>query len=157
MSDVVWTAVVTGATGISTGALGYLGARQQTRVELTKLEQEREDPNTARNLGFRQALYLRYLDTSDAFRSYPTPSCTTRHELVDVANRFRRADDEMELFAAANVLSSRQGLWSVASKLLKATNDITDGPDDVAEFEELVRSTIPGRLHRRGGRLGQGT
>jgi hypothetical protein len=135
MSDVVWTTMITGCTAILTGGLGWLGARQQTHVELLKLKQEREDPETAENLKFRQELYLRYLKSADAFYQFAASNNPTAMGLVEVYAAFQRVDDEVELFAAAAVLPSRKDLWVAGKKMFNRLQDLDEGPDDGAEFQ----------------------
>ena len=62
MGDAVWTALVAGGTGVLSGAVGWLSARGQQQIELRKLAQDRA-PGTARDLRFRQDLYLRHIDS----------------------------------------------------------------------------------------------
>jgi hypothetical protein len=136
MSDVVWTTMITGSTAVLTGCLGWLGARRQTDVELLKLRQEREDPNTAGNLKFRQEMYLRYLTRTDTLYWFPKSSSPTREGFAAVFDAFRRADDEMELFAAATVLSSRKAMWETGKKLLDCWDDTHNEPSEASEFEQ---------------------
>jgi hypothetical protein len=126
--------MITGSTAVLTGCLGWLGARRQTDVELLKLRQEREDPNTAGNLKFRQEMYLRYLDRTDTLYWFPKSSSPTREGFAAVFDAFRRADDEMELFAATAVLSSRKAMWETGKKLLDCWDDTHNEPSEAAEI-----------------------
>jgi hypothetical protein len=133
VSDVVWTTLIPGGTAVMTGALGYGGARQQTRVELLKLKQKR-DPGTAASLKFRQGLYLRYLDLWDVVSRLPTTDGATPDAFNEAFAALRRADDEMELFAAATVIPARVAVWGIADLLLKSWDG--DGPDDGADYDK---------------------
>lgn len=134
MSDVVWTTLITGGTAVLTGGLGWAGARQQTRVELLKLKQER-DPGTAENLKFRQELYLRYLECIDTVWRFPTQGDGTFNGFFGAFSAFSRADDEMTLFAAEPVVPTREAMWTVAMALTKATDE-GDAPKDAVDEDE---------------------
>lgn len=117
MHDVVWTTLTTGATAVLSGGIGWAGARQQVRLELAKLKQER-DAGTSENLGFRQELYLRYLETADAVRRFSVLGDGTADGFIQAYSSFIRVDDEMELFAAATVIAARAKLLNVAKALI---------------------------------------
>jgi hypothetical protein len=160
VSDVVWTTMITGGTAILTGGLGWLGARQQTHVELLKLKQERQDPGTAENLKFRQELYLRYLASADALYTFPASNNLTALGFAAIFAPFQRVDDEMELFATAAILPSRKELWDVGKTLLGAWDDADGEPSDDAGYEEWVvrkfveaRSSIRDEWHAARSRL----
>jgi hypothetical protein len=140
VSDVVWTTLITGGTAVLTGGLGWLGARQHTHVELLKLKQER-DPGTAENLKFRQELYLRYLELTDAVWRFTSSGDGTYNGFYAAFAVFARADDEMELFAAERVIPARDAMWDAAWALIEGT-DAGDAPDDATDSDERFMENL---------------
>lgn len=140
MSDVVWTTLITGGTAVLTGGLGWAGARQQTRVELLKLKQER-DPGTAENLKFRQELYLRYLECMDTVWQFATRSDGTNDGFFSVFSAFARADDEMTLFAAGSVVPASNAMWNVGRALIDGAYGDADDDEkfNAADDERFMK------------------
>jgi len=141
VSDVVWTTLITGGTAVLTGGLGWVGARQQTRVEMLKLKQER-DPGTADNLKFRQDLYLRYLELTDKVWRWGTDGDGTADGFTDLFTEFQSADDEMELFAADAVISFRDAMWKVARAMLPDIDAATDAGAPFADGYATARNGL---------------
>lgn len=145
MSEAALTGLITGATAIFTGGLGYLGARQQSRTELRKLEHEREDPATAGNQKFRQDVYLRYLEAIDAFYGLGVevgnaPEGEAATTLGRVLDRFARADDEVELFGADAVLPARKAIWAAGMKVKDQMYEaLVSAPPRDEDFENFLQ------------------
>ena|ERR1700730_576509 len=137
-SDAVWTAVAAGGASVLSGGIGgsiaWIAAKKQADVELAKLAQEAA-PGTARELKFRQDLYLEYLAACDAFFLFSIRGGTEWSELIEAFNRLISVDDRVELFANKDVIPARQAVL----EHVNATWDAVPNSED----EWRARTTEP--------------
>jgi hypothetical protein len=139
MQDVVWTTLITGATAVFSGGIGWLSAHQQARVELQKLKQDR-DAGTAENLKFRQDLYLGYLELADVVFRFSTDGDGTPDGFFTAFNAFAQIDDRMELFAAAGVIPGRARMWTEVRRIYEKA---LEAPLDSGEsFTDYLATSV---------------
>jgi len=116
-SDTIAIAIVTGATAVTSGFLGYGAARGQQRVERarlesdkTRFEQEREDTNrkglvdaNKKAAARRETLYLEYLRALDEYVVMVVGAAVEPALYQAWWQRFQAFDNQMDLFATPTV------------------------------------------------------
>ncbi len=117
-SDAVWTALISGGAATLSGGVGWLTARQQSKIELAKLKQER-DPGTAEDRMFRQGLYLRYIERFDAVFRISMGDVKSADDWLELINACRQVDDELELFGKDAVVVARAATWDLIEQVLR--------------------------------------
>ncbi len=175
MTDPIVASLVTGATAVLSGFLGYSTARGQQLIERSRLNAELDRVRTERmhaeldratsvraeRDARREALYLEYLRVLDEYIAMVLATDDFVSErYVSWWQGFQALDNQMDLFATAGVVAANNDVYATLDAITQSVRSVETLGIDVrtaftrhrAAFED-ARAKLVGAMRNEFGQL----